>query len=118
MAVSDEDLRQKQEKIANLRKQIASQEAKASTAVQEESASVEAARLDTEIARLEAQLSAARESAKVSNIRSGNEGLQSTLKAAKEAAGAKTPPGVTVDTNAEKQPKDTGATVPVNEKKE
>lgn len=118
MAISEEDLEQKRARNNRLREQIAAQEAKASSAIQEQSLTVDAAKLDAETARLEAQLAAAKEQAKVSNIRQGSSDLHEQLVAAKESASAVTPPGVVVDTNAEKQPSDTGATTPVDQKKE
>lgn len=114
MAVTEEDLEQKRKELAKLREQIASTGEKASTAVQEQSNAIQAAQLDAEKARLEAQLAAQREAAKVSTIRAGSTELNDTLKAARDAAAEVTPPGVTIDTNAENQPSNTtGATVAV-----
>ncbi len=111
-AVSEEDLEQKRSEVDKLREQIAATQAKADAAVQEQSMVIQAAALDAEKAQLEAQLAAAKEQAKVSNVRSGFADLTETLRAAREAAGGVTPPGVTVDTNAENQPNSTtGAAV-------
>jgi len=100
MVVTEEDLEQKRKKVERLREQIAATEAKASSVLQDESNAIQGASLDAETAKLEAQLAAAREAAKVSNIRGGTADLTETLKAARDAAGEATPPGVTVDTNA------------------
>lgn len=105
-AVTEDDLEQKRAKVEKLREQIATAEAKAATATQEQSNAIEAAALDAEAARLEAVLAAAREQAKVSNIKGGAESLTEQLKAAKESAAEFTPPGVTVDTNAGTQSDD------------
>ena len=114
MAVSEEDLEQKRREVDKLREQIASTVDKADVSVQEQNNAIQAAQLDAEKARLEAQLASQREAAKVSTIRSGSADLTDTLKAAKEAAAEVTPPGVTIDTNAENPPSNTtGATVAV-----
>lgn len=99
-AVTDKDLEQKRASIERLREQITTQEAKASSVVQEQNNAIEMAQLEAEEARLQAQLAAAREQAKVSNIRSGSDALTDTLHAARDAAAEITPPGVAVDTNA------------------
>jgi len=116
-AVTENDLEQKRAKVEKLREQIAAAEAKAATAVQDQSNAIEAAALDAEAARLEARLAAAKEQAKVSNVKDGSAELSETLKAAMKAAESYTPPGVAVDTNAENPPNDTGATVATDDEK-
>ena len=116
-APTEKDLEQKRAKNERLREQIADAEAKAAAATQEQSLSLEGLALDAETAKLEARLQAAKEAAKSSNIKSGVEGplaaVNDQLEAARDGI---TPPGVTVDTNAENPPKDTtGATVAVDE---
>ncbi len=102
-AVTDKDLEQKQEKNQKLREKIADAEALAATRVQDESRVMQAELLDAETARLEAQLSAAKEAAKVTTVREGASALNDQIAEQKAAAeGGVTPPGVAVDTNADK----------------
>lgn len=101
--LTDKDLEQRRAKNERLREQIAAAEAKAAAQVNQTSLQIEAANLDAETARLEARLAAAKEAAKVSNVRSGAEGPLAAVSAQLEAAQASvTPPGVAVDTNTEK----------------
>lgn len=105
-ALTEKDLEQKRAKNERLRKQIADAEAKAAAAAQEQNLAIEAAALDAETARLEAQLAAAREAAKVSNIRSGATGpLAAVEEQLKAAQAGVTPPGVVVDTSADSNDK-------------
>jgi hypothetical protein len=119
-APTEKELEQKRARNERLREQIADAEAKAAAATTEQSLSLEGATLDAETARLEARLAAAKEAAKISNIKSGVEGPLAAVNDQLEAARAGiTPPGVTVDTNAENAPKDTtGATTGTTEEKE
>lgn len=120
-ALTEKDLEQKRAKNERLREQIADAEAKAAAATQEQNLAIEAASLDAETARLEAQLAAAKEAAKVSNIRSGAAGPLAAAEEQLQAAQANvTPPGVTVDTNAD-NPETQGAPAdpaPADENKE
>ena len=106
-ALTDKDLEQKRERNEKLREQIATAEAKAASTVQDHSREIEAAQLDAETARLEKQLAAAKEAAKPSNLKAGAAGPLAAAKAQLEAAQtATTPPGVTVDTNANSESTD------------
>lgn len=108
-ALTEKDLEQKRAKNERLREQIADAEAKAAAVSQEQNYTIEGATLDAETARLEARLAAAKEAAKVSNIKGGAAGpLAAVEEQLRAAQSDTTPPGVTVDTNAE-SPKTEGA---------
>ena len=102
MALTEDDLKSKRDRVAKLREQIADAEAKQAAALQEKSLEIEAASLDAETARLEAQLAPAKEAAKASNIKSGSAAPLAAMTEQLEAAKASvTAPGTTVDTNDE-----------------
>lgn len=95
MAVTDEDIQKKQDKLAKLREQIADAHATREERESEASNEIIAAQLDAEEARLTAELVAAKESAKKANIRAGAADLLSQVKeneavAAAQAANAET----------------------------
>lgn len=110
-APTDNELEQKRSKNEKLRDQLAAAQAKTADALSDQNNVIEGKTLDAETARLEAQLAAAKEQAKVSSIRSGNEGTLAAVDAQLEAArGGITPPGVTVDTNAGVEDKSSSTT--------
>lgn len=97
-APTEEDLDKKRQNNEKLRAQLAETQQKAAAAAYEQGLVVQGAQLDAETAALEAQLSAAKEAAKVSNIKAGASGpLDQAAEAAKAASAGTTPPGVTVE---------------------
>lgn len=100
--VTEEDLEEKRQHLADLRAEIAEVEVESAAKVRDQSNAVEAAQLDAEAARLEAQLAAARETAKASSDQNTETGPLASVNRERELAeqGNITPVGVTVDPNA------------------
>ena len=71
MAVTDEEILQKQERVAKLRNDIASAEATQAARVREQENTILATQLDAEAARLEAQLNVTKQNAKVASVKEG-----------------------------------------------
>jgi molecular chaperone GrpE (heat shock protein) len=102
MAISEDDLQKKRERLDKLREQIADAEAAASSSVQDQSNAIEAKQLDAEMARLEARLAQAKAAAKVSVAKEGAAGPLAQVTDQLEAAvAAKDNPVGPVDTNAD-----------------
>lgn len=102
MPVTEKDLEKKRDRIAKLRDQVAAEEAKAADNAVAVSREIAVAQLDAEEAKLEAQLAAAKAAAKKSASTEGADGTLAAVTAQLEAAKTPvTPPGVTVDTNAD-----------------
>jgi hypothetical protein len=107
MPVTEKDLEKKRERIAKLREQVASEEAKAATNAADQTREIEVKQLEAEEARLEAQLAAAKEAAKKSAAKEGATGTLAAVTEQLEAAKTEvTPPGVAVDTNAGTDPEE------------
>lgn len=102
-ALTEKDLEQKRARNERLREQIADAEAKAAAVSQEQNFAVEGALLDAEAARLDAQLAAAKEAAKVSNIKAGAAGPLAAAEAQLAVAQGNPPPVVPEPTDEKKE---------------